>query len=436
MLREPSVAAPTGEQARPMPNLGRLQADLQQFAELGATADSGVSRLAYTPLEREAHQLIARRMRDAGLELRVDAFGNTIGVRPGRRPAAAAVACGSHLDSVPNGGRFDGTVGVLSALEVMRLLREQGVETEHPLWLVVFAAEEGARFGAPCLGSKAVTGLLTRDDLTRLRDAQSIALGEAMRGVGCQPEALGQVRWSARDLAAFLEVHIEQGRVLEAESRPIGLVDGIAGNTRVRLIVSGRADHSGATPMHLRRDALAAAAEIILGVEALARDPRRRSTVATVGRIEIEPNNLTTVPGRAVLSVDVRDIDSDRQRATAREVAQLAHRIGERRAVQVLVELITDSSPAVLPIWLRQHVAEVCTELGIDFRVMNSGAGHDAAVVARVAPAAMVFIPSRDGASHSPQEWSSLADIGRGVEVLYHAVLRLDGVLAALEGLG
>ncbi|MBI2321034.1 MAG: M20/M25/M40 family metallo-hydrolase, partial [Chloroflexi bacterium] len=163
MLREPSVAAPIGEQARPTPNLGRLQADLQQFAELGATADNGVSRLAYTPLEREAHQLIARRMRDAGLEVRVDPFGNTIGVRPGRRAGTAAIASGSHLDSVPNGGRFDGTVGVLSALEVMRLLREQGLETEHPLWLVVFAAEEGARFGAPCLGSKAVTGLLTSD---------------------------------------------------------------------------------------------------------------------------------------------------------------------------------------------------------------------------------------------------------------------------------
>lgn len=436
MLREPSVAAPSGERTRPTPNVGRLQADLLQLAELGATSDGGVTRLAYTPLEREAHQLLARRMRDAGLEVRVDPFGNTIGIRPGRQPDAPAIACGSHLDSVPNGGRFDGTVGVLSALEVVRLLREQSVETAHPLWLVIFAAEEGARFGAPCLGSKAVTGVLTPDDLVRLRDAQGIALSEAMRSVGCQPEALGRERWSARDVAAFLEVHIEQARVLETEGRPIGLVDGIAGNTRLRLVVAGRADHSGATPMHLRRDALAAAAEIIMGVEALARDPRRRSTVATVGRIEIEPNNLTTVPGRATISVDVRDIDSDRQRAAAREVVQLAYRVGERRGVQIRAELITDSSPTVLPIWLRQHVAAVCQELGIDFRVMNSGAGHDAAVVARVVPAAMIFIPSRDGASHSPQEWSSLADIGRGVEVLYQAILRLDTVLSELESVG
>lgn len=436
MLRERSVAASDvrdAEQQRPTPNLGRLAADLQQFAALGATPDGGVSRLAYTPLERQAHELIAQRLREAGLAVHVDAFGNTIGVRSGRRTGAPAIASGSHLDSVPNGGQFDGTVGVLSALEVMRLLREHDVQTEHPLWLVVFAAEEGARFGAPCLGSKAVTGVLTAADAARLRDAQGITLAEAMRSVGCHPELLGQPQWSARDIAAFLEVHIEQARVLETEQRPIGLVDSVAGNTRLRLTVTGRTDHSGATPMHLRRDALVAAAEIILGVEELARDPRRRSTVATVGRIEAEPNTLTTVPGRVVLGVDVRDIDSDRQRATAREIALLARRVGERRGVAIDVELITDSSPTVLPMWLRQQVAAVCRDLGIEFRVLNSGAGHDAAVVARIAPAAMIFIPSRDGASHSPQESSSLADIGRGVEVLYHTIVRLDRVLSELE---
>lgn len=435
MLREPSAAPATSgdEQRRPTPNLSRLAADFQQFAALGATPDGGVSRLAYSPLERQAHELIAQRMREAGLQVRVDTFGNTVGVRPGRRADVPAIASGSHLDSVPNGGRFDGTVGVLSALEVVRLLREHSVETEHPLWLVVFAAEEGARFGAPCLGSKAVTGVLTPADAARLRDAQGITLADAMRSVGCRPEALGQPQWSAREIAAFLEVHIEQARVLETEGRPIGLVDGVAGNTRLRLTITGRTDHSGSTPMHLRRDALAAAAEIILGVEALACDPRRRSTVATVGRIEAEPNTLTTVPGRVVLGVDVRDVDSDRQRTTAREVAQLAQRVAERRGVTVGVELITDSSPTVLPMWLRQHVAEVCRELGIEFRVLNSGAGHDAAVIARIAPAAMIFIPSRDGVSHSPQESSSLADIGRGVEVLYHTILRLDRVLTELE---
>jgi allantoate deiminase len=436
MLREPSVAPGSSgdaEQQRPTPNLGRLAADLQQLAALGATPDGGVTRLAYTPLERQAHDLVAQRMREAGLDVHVDPFGNTIGVRPGRRSDAPAIAAGSHLDSVPNGGQFDGTVGVLSALEVMRLLREQDIETAHPLWLVVFAAEEGARFGAPCLGSKAVAGLLTPADAARLRDAQGISLAEAMRSVGCRPELLGQPHWSTRDVAAFLEVHIEQARVLETEERPIGLVDGVAGNTRLRVTITGRTDHSGSTPMHLRRDALVAAAEIILGVEALACDPRRRSTVATVGRIEAEPNTLTTVPGRVVLGVDVRDVDSDRQRAVAWEVAQLAQRVGERRGMTVNIELITDSSPAVLPMWLRQHIAAVCRDLGIDFRVLNSGAGHDAAIVARVAPAAMIFIPSRDGASHSPLESSSLADIGRGVEVLYHTILRLDQVLTELE---
>ncbi|MBI3964402.1 MAG: Zn-dependent hydrolase [Chloroflexi bacterium] len=426
MTDQIELAAPAERPAvEPRVNAARIAADLQQFGELGATG-AGVTRLAYTPAERQAHDLMARRMRDAGLTVSVDAFGNSYGLRPGTDPSLPAIGFGSHLDTVPNGGRFDGAVGTLGALEVMRALQDAGVETRHPLLLVVFAAEEGARFGAPCLGSKAITGILSERDLDRLKDANGVTLRSAIASVGLDPGALATVRWPPRYLAAFLEMHIEQARVLETEGKGVGLIDFVAGSTRFRLTLSGRADHSGATPMRLRQDALAAAAEIVLGLEALARDPRRRSTVATVGRLELSPNSITTVPARAVLGIDVRDVDSDRQREVARQAVDLARRVGERRRVGVEVELITDNSPVVLPVWLRQLLGEACHELDVEFRVMNSGAGHDAAYVSTQYPAAMIFVPSREGISHSPEEWTSVADVARGAEVMLRSVLHVD----------
>lgn len=431
------AAAEPQDSATPAPlpsaNPSRLADDLRAIGKLGALPEGGVTRPGFSSLERQAHEVVGGWLGDLGLKVRVDAIGNTIAERPGRRDGPY-IGLGSHLDSVPHGGRFDGIVGVVGAVELIRLFDEASLTTEHPLRVVLFAGEEGARFGEPCIGSKAIVGAWDGRDLSRVRDAEGVSLPAALEALGFDSGRLHEARWPAGEVAAFLELHIEQARVLESEGLQVGLVDVVSGSTRLRLDLIGRADHSGATPMGLRADALNAAAEIALTVESLATDPRHRGTRATVGRLDLFPNSITTVPGRVTMAVDVRDVDSDRQRTAAADIVQRAHWICERRGVRLEAEVIADTSPAVLSMWLRELASSVCQELGIDYRVMSSGAGHDAAILARLLPAAMVFVPSRDGLSHVPEEWTSAVDVARGVEVLYHSVLKLDRFLADRDG--
>jgi len=413
----------------PVPDAGRISAAIQRLSEIGGDGRATVSRLAFTAAEREAHALFAEWLRAAGFSARVDAFGNTIGERPGGtdRPY---LTLGSHLDSVPNGGRFDGVVGVVGALEVGRMIQESGIVTRHPLRIVAFANEEGARFGEACLGSKAVVGMIGPRDAERLRDVQGVTLAAAMSELGLDPRRIEEAQWSDGEVAAYLELHIEQARLLEAQELAIGIVDAVAGNTRLRVALHGRADHSGGTPMDWRRDALAGAAEMVLEVERIANEPARRATVATVGRLNVSPNNITTIPGRVDFSVDVRDVDSDRQRDTARELVERFERIASRRDLVLEYEVVSDTSPSVLPLWLRRLTKQVCVDLGLPHRVMASGAGHDAQILARRLPAAMLFVPSHAGLSHVPEEWTSVEDITRGVRALYACLMRLDRFLA------
>ena len=264
----------------PVPDPGRIASAIQRLSEIGGDGRAMVSRLAFTEAEREAHALFADWLREAGFSPRVDAFGNTIGERPGGSDLPC-LTLGSHLDSVPNGGRFDGVVGVVGALEVGRMFQESGIVTRHPLRLVAFANEEGARFGEACLGSKAVVGVIGPRDAERLRDANGVTLAQAMAALGLDARRIEDARWSDDEVAAYLELHIEQARLLEAHELAIGIVDAVAGNTRLRVAVHGRADHSGGTPMDWRQDALTGAAEMVLEVERIANEPARRATVAT-----------------------------------------------------------------------------------------------------------------------------------------------------------
>jgi len=418
---------------RARPHVERVAEDIRRLATLGADPGGGISRLAFTTQEREAHDLIAEWMCQLDLDVRVDSFGNTYALRTGRNPSLPALAFGSHVDTVPNGGGYDGAVGTIGALQTMRMFHDNGWETEHSLLMVVFAAEEGARFGKPNLGSRAVVGELTREQMGQLRDANGSTLEGALQAAGLDPDRLGEARWAPGQIGAFLELHIEQGQVLESERKVIGLVDSIAGSTRLLFDIAGRAVHSGATPMRLRRDALAAAADLTLGIEAIANDHRHRTTVATVGKIEVWPNSITTIAGRTAVYADVRDVDSDRQREAANQIIQLARRLEEKRGVEINVTLLSDSSPTILPTWVRHVTSQVCDELGVPYRVMPSGAGHDASVVSSLVPAAMIFVPSQGGISHAPEEWSSPEDISVGITVLCRSLLALDNIVHTLK---
>lgn len=409
----------------------RMWSTLEAMAAL-SDGGPGVTRLAYTPLERRAHELYAQWMADAGCTIDVDSAGNTIATRPGRSDGPA-VGTGSHLDSVYNGGRFDGIAGTMAAVEVARLLERARIETEHPLRFVAFAAEEGARFGQACCGSKLAAGLSSRAELDERRDRDGVSLAEAMAEVGVDPDRAASTPWRAEDWSAFVELHVEQGSVLEAAGLDVGVVDLISGSTRLELVISGRASHTGGTPMRGRADALTAAAEAVLVAEQLALDPRHRGTRATVGRLTVEPGSITTIPGTVRFILDVRDVDADRQRQAASEVVVRMRSVCLRRGTTLSARLLADTSAVVLPDWVRNEVTAAAAELGVPYRVLTSGASHDAQMINRITPTAMIFVPSRQGLSHVPEEWVDPAQLAVGTDLLLASMLRLDA-RAALKG--
>lgn len=395
---------------------------LGELAKIGTDPAGGFTRLAFSESEREAHALFRSTLEGYGLRTTTDTVGNSSGFLEGSEDLPALVT-GSHLDTVYQGGNYDGAVGVAAAVEIARVLAESG-GLRHPLRVVAFAGEEGARFGAPCIGSRLLTGSFDAETLKTLTDRDGRTAYDCAVEVGLQPDQAAAARWNADDLACFIEVHIEQGRVLEARQRELGVVHSIGGSTRIALVFSGRADHSGATPMWLRRDALAAAADFILAAESRAK--RHATTVATVGRLEVSPNSLTTVPGEVSCTLDVRDIDSDRQRDLTEELLDDAVRIGNSRAVDVSARRLSDQSPVVLHGTVHRVLSASATALGLDFISMPSGASHDAAHVVNTTPTGMIFVPCREGISHSPEEHAEPEPIAKAVDVVVHAFREID----------
>ncbi|QDR78961.1 M20 family metallo-hydrolase [Sporomusa termitida] len=401
----------------------RLQANLHKFAAIGATREGGITRLAYSDADWQARSLAIQLMEQAGLQVRCDAAGNLIGRREGRNPAAPPVMAGSHIDSVPNGGNFDGLVGVLGAIEAVQVLSEAGIRTEHPIEVVVFAAEESSRFGLATVGSKAFAGTLPAGAL-QLRDKAGITLADAMRSRGLSPAAIGEARYSS-PIKAFLELHIEQGKVLEKANSLIGIVTGIAAPTRIRASISGQADHSGATPMNLRQDALAAGAELILLVEQLAWAEMAWGTVGTTGIVKAEPGVMNVIPGQVELGIDIRSISQDSKQRLVDKLGREIEKMQVRRGVAVKLEIVGNEEPVQLPAEMVSRLQGICGELQLDCMTMPSGAGHDAMHLAKMAPTGMIFIPCRGGISHNPAEWAEPGDITAGTEVLLAAIRQL-----------
>lgn len=397
---------------------------IQRYAAL-SEGGPGVTRLGYTDLERRAHELFAAEMSELGLSVTTDAAGNTIAELPGRSPGPA-LGTGSHLDSVPQGGRFDGIAGVCAAMEVARTLVTGGTPLRHPVRFVAFATEEGARFGQACNGSRAVAGLVSPAELSELADARGVTMSEAMTAVGLSPERVEDARWSPKDWLGFVELHIEQGTVLEASGSSIGVVDAISGSTRLLVELSGVASHTGGTPMHQRHDALAAASECVLKCEATATDAEHHGTRVTVGRLDVHPGSITTIPGKVTFSIDVRDFDSARQRSTAVALDSAIRAIAARRGILVHVAVIGDTSPVLLPVGVVDAIVGAAAGRGLRYRLLSSGASHDAQQVARVTPTGMIFVPSIRGLSHVPEEETAFDDLARGAEVLLDALVTLD----------
>lgn len=402
----------------------RIQNDLENLSRFGGLEGGGISRLAFTSADREARDYLRDSLARQGLGTVQDAMGNMRARRHGTRDLAP-VMIGSHLDSVPSGGCYDGAVGIVAALEVIRVLDDLGIETRRPIEVINFSAEESSRFGASTLGSKAMTGHLSQEHLHMYKDKDGVSLYEAMKLFGLNPDGLESVRIQPGDVYAFIEMHIEQGRVLESFGIPLGIVTSIAAPTRIRVFVIGRADHSGATPMDLRADALTAASEIILGVERIASVEAGPHTVGTVGYANAQPGVLNVIPGKVELGIDIRDIDKDSKDLAVRKIISLLEYVGNNRGVKVDYRILADETPVTLSGKIIGAFEEAAQALGYPYRLMPSGAGHDAMYMAEVAETGMIFVPSREGISHNVAEYTAVEDIARGAELLLEAVLHL-----------
>jgi len=406
------------------PNLQRIERDILALAHLTSSKEVGYTRLSFTEEDRKARDYVARLMKDeARLSVRIDPVGNLIGRRQGRREGPSLLL-GSHLDTVRGGGRFDGVSGVVAAIEVVRRFTEKGVENVHPIEIVAFLAEEPSSFGLSTIGSRGMAGKLTPERIESLRDETGRTLGEAIREAGGDPSRLDEARRSSADVLSYLELHIEQGPCLDSQQIPIGVVTGIAGIVRGKTEVIGRSDHSGTTPMDARKDALAAGAEAVLSLERVCR--KWAGVVGTVGSIDLFPNATNVVPGRMTLYWEVRSLREDLLALAVSSYEKELRRIREERGVEILFESAMSSDPIAFDAALVERIAGVCERLGIPHIQLASGAGHDASHVATIAPTAMIFIPSKDGRSHCPEEWTDIEHIGLGTEVLACTTMELD----------
>jgi len=401
-------------------NVRRIEKRLHELAEYGKNAQGGIDRVAYSQADIQSRKYLLRLMEEAGLKVRVDVAGNLIGRREGREPGLFPILFGSHSDTVPDGGKYDGAVGVLGAIECVQVLREGGITTRHPLEVVVFTDEEGG-----LVGSRAMNGTLTPEALEVVSQSGK-TVREGIRAVGGDPERLAEAVRPRGEIKAFLELHIEQGGMLESKSVDIGVVEGIVGINWWQVTIEGFANHAGTTPMDIRQDALLAAARLIVEVNrAVTGIPGRQ--VGTVGRIKAEPGAPNVIPGRVVMSLELRDLSVQKIQALFEGLEKAARIISEETGTQISFSAVDAMAlPAPTDPAIRQYITDAARELDLTILSMPCGAGHDAQNIAKIAPTGMIFIPSAGGISHSPMEFSRTEDIANGVNVLLQTILKID----------
>jgi N-carbamoyl-L-amino-acid hydrolase len=404
----------------PKADAARLEQRIHALGRFGANPGGGVSRVAFSAADIAGREYIQSLMQQAGLAVRIDAAGNLIGRRDGTDPSLPVIMTGSHIDSVPQGGNYDGDVGVLGAIEVAELLRAHGIATRHALEFVVFTDEEGG-----VVGSQAMAGRVGPETLDVVSHS-GLTIRNGIRAVGGDPARLAEAHRAPGSIAAFVELHIEQGAILDEAGIDIGVVEGIVGIRWWDVTIEGVANHAGTTPMNRRRDALLAASELTLAVNGIA-STMPGTQVATVGRIRAEPGAPNVIPGRVVLSLEIRDLAAPKMEQLFQAIAAEAQRIAAARGTPIRFDEIDVAlMPAPTDERLRGVIESVATSLGLSHRRLPSGAGHDAQDMAHVAPIAMIFVPSRDGISHAPQEYTDPADMANGADVLLRTLLAID----------
>jgi N-carbamoyl-L-amino-acid hydrolase len=397
----------------------RLLAALDELAQIGAIEGGGCARLALTDEDKAGRDLVVGWMKALGLEVQIDAIGNVIGLRAGQENLAP-VMTGSHIDTVRTGGRYDGNYGVLAGLEVVRALNEARITTRRPIAVAFFTNEEGARFQPDMMGSLVYSGGLGLNEAYAAIDKDGAAVGDELRRIGY----LGPVKPGALKPHAFVELHIEQGPILDEEKLQIGVVESVQGISWTEYTVSGVSNHAGTTPMRLRRDAGYLAASVNVFARKLARD-MGGDQVATVGALSLRPNLINVVPNRAVFAVDLRNTDEERLKQAERRVANHIAFVAQEERVEVETKVLARFEPVILDAGLVDRVERHASALGLSTRRMPSGAGHDAQMMQRICPTAMIFVPSVAGLSHNVKEHTETADLAAGAQVLANLLTEL-----------
>lgn len=400
----------------------RIEELIKGLAKFNAQPGEGITRLAYSDVDKGAQTWLLKEIEYMGLTVEEDAVGNVFLRRPGLNPYLPPVATGSHLDTVIHGGAYDGMCGVVGALEAVRMLGDE--QLLRDIVIVIFRAEESSRFGYATIGSKMMTGSATPDTFDKGAKKGDITFKEALKQWGCKPEDYAKAIKQPGAFKSFTEIHIEQGKVLEELKIDLGIVHNIAAPTRFKIHIKGMADHSGATPMGMRKDALVSAAKLVLAVEDAATEEKGFGTVGTVGVVELDPGSINVVPGKATLWVDVRGVLGESIKRCVDEIVQCANAVAVNDRVGVDIEMLTSDKPVALSDVLAKQSEAICKEKGFSFLHMNSGAGHDAMHMAKLCPTTMLFIPCKGGISHNPAEYAKNEDICRAVEVLAEILKR------------
>ncbi len=401
-------------------NQDRIEKRIMEYAQFGKEANGKTYCVAFSKADQQGRAYYMGLMKKAGLSVTIDFAGNIIGKRNGKDNSKKPIAFGSHIDMVPAGGNYDGRVGSFGALEVIETLNENKIVTEHPLQLMIFSDEEGGT-----VGSSALAGSMKKEAL-KVVSQSGLTIGEGIKAIGGNPDSLDKVILKPGDLTCFLELHIEQGGILEKENLQIGIVEGIVGIEHWEVVVEGFANHAGTTPMNERHDALLAASKLIIAVNEVVNSYEGRH-VGTVGKISAEPGAPNVIPGKVVFTLELRDLSESKIAQLFKDIQTRAEAIAKSAGVKITItNMNVSSKPALTDTKIQSQITASAKKLGLTYKQMQSGAGHDAQEMAVIAPTGMIFIPSIGGISHSPKEYSKPSDMANGANVLLQTILALD----------